>query len=144
MQRQEHSWPVRASGSLQKSAEAPLSVQRLGKRKARQEALEAAYAVVDKRDGNRCRVTGKHLDAAAVDPSHRREHHHLRGRRVRPDWRERPERICLVSRLAHDLITNGWIDVEGDDARKPLFFSWTALAKSRPLQIKRWNPRGKE
>lgn len=122
-----------------KSDEAPLSVQRQDKRKARQECLEAAYAVVNKRDGNRCRVTGKPLDPAATDPAHRREHHHIAGRRVRPEWREDPDRIILVSRVAHELIERGWIDVEGDDASQPLFFHYTPLAKSRPIVIQRHN-----
>lgn len=122
-----------------KSDLVPGSVQRHNRKKARQEALEKAYEAVNERDGNKCRVTGTPLSASAVDPAHRREHHHLRGRRVRPEWRERPERICLVSKLAHDLITAGWIEVEGDDARKVLCFHWTSLAKSKPLIIKRHN-----
>lgn len=116
-------------------------MQRGARKKAKQEALEAAYDVCNQRDGNRCRVTGKRLDPAAMDPAHRREHHHLKGRRVRPEWRERSERICLVSKLAHGLITAGWIEVEGDNADKALMWHWTKLAKSKPLTIRRWNPR---
>jgi hypothetical protein len=123
-----------------KSADTPVKVQRHDRKKAREEALEKAYAVVNNRDHNTCRATGRRLDPAAIDPAFRREHHHLKGRNVRPDWRDKPERICLVSALAHDLITKGWIDVEGTDARKPLFFHYTALAKSRPIQLKRHNP----
>jgi len=119
----------------------PVKVERHNRKAERKKALDDAYEVVNKRDGNVCRATGRRLDPAAIDPADRREHHHLKGRNVRPDWRERPERICLVSALAHDLITRGWIAVEGVDARKPLFFHWTSLAKSRPLMIKRQNTR---
>lgn len=134
-------FPVRWSSAHPKSETPPVSVQRGQKRKAKKEALGAAYELVNQRDGNRCRVTGKPLDPRASDPAHRREHHHLRGRRVRPDWRERPERICLVSTLAHDCINNGWLIVEGDDARKPLFFHWAphVKPKMRPFVIKRHN-----
>ena len=37
------------------------------------------------------------------------------------------------------LIERGWIAVEGKNADTPLFFHYTALAKSRPLLIKRHN-----
>jgi hypothetical protein len=40
-----------------------------------------------------------------------------------------------VAAEAHELITRGWIAVEGTDARKPLFFHWTALAKTTPFEI---------
>lgn len=127
--------------TLFKSADAPVSVQRWSKKKAKQDKLEDAYAVVNIRDGNKCRITGKPLDAASLDPAHRREHHHLTGRRVRPDWRERPERIILVSKLAHDCITQGWLVIQGTDGRKPIFAHWASHVKptQRPFQIRRHN-----
>jgi hypothetical protein len=69
----------------------------------------------------------------------------LRGRRVRPDWRDKPERICLVSAFVHDLITNGWITVEGTNANQPLFFHWNdEFAKGkRPIVLKRHNKVGR-
>jgi len=115
---------------------APRSVERRARKQAKQAKLDAAYAIVNARDGNRCRVTGERLDPKAVEAKHRREHHHLAGRNVKPEWREDPARICLVSKLAHDLITRGWIDCEGDDATKVLRWHWTPLAKSRPFRIK--------
>lgn len=117
----------------------PVKVERHNRKAARKLALEEAYAVVDKRDQNICWVTGAHLSPGAADPKVRREHHHLKGRRVRPEWVTQPERIILVSALAHDLITKGWIAVEGTDARRQLFFHYTDLAKSRPIVIKRRN-----
>lgn len=137
---------VRWTAPHQKWDETPGVVQRSDRKREKEKQLAEAYAVVDKRDQNRCRATGATLAPAAVDPKQRREHHHLRGRRVRPDWIYRPERICLVSAFVHDLITRGWIEVEGTDARKPLFFSWNDdIAKGRrPLVIKRHNPRGEQ
>jgi hypothetical protein len=132
-------WPPRFTKPAFKHDETPVKVERHNKRAAKKLALEDAYAIVDKRDGNTCWVTSVYLEPAAVDPKFRREHHHLKGRRVEPSWVTKPERIILVSALAHDLITKGWIAVEGVDARKPIFFTWTALAKSKPLVIKRRN-----
>jgi hypothetical protein len=127
------------TGPQFKSADAPVSVQRSTKKQDKKDALDAAYRKVDKRDMDKCRATGVPLDPFASDYKHRREHHHLKGRNVKPEWREKPERICLVSKAVHDLINQGWIDVEGTDARKPLFFHYTALAKSRPVILKRHN-----
>lgn len=86
--------------------------------------LADAYAIVDGRDASLCWVTGRFTLAGAVQAEVRREHHHLKGRRVRPDWIYAPERIVTVCKEAHDLITGGFIVVEGDDARKPVFFHW--------------------
>lgn len=133
-------WPPRYTRSAFKHEQPPLAVQRHDRKKAKQEQLEEAYAAVDTRDANRCRATGTLVHPRSADPKRRREHHHLRGRRVRPEWREQPERICLVSAFVHDLITRGWIAVEGVDASKPLFFHWTDLATSHPIKLKRSTP----
>jgi len=60
----------------------------------------------------------------------RREHHHLKGRNVRPEWVTRPERIILVCKEAHELITAGFIEVEGTDARKVVRFHWAPWVKA--------------
>ena len=91
--------------------------------------LADAYAVVDGRDQSICWVTGRFLSPGAVRPEDRREHHHLKGRNVRPDWVTKPERIITVSALAHQLLEGGFIDVEGTDARKPMMFHWNASMK---------------
>jgi hypothetical protein len=123
----------------------PGSVERKTKRLTKQAALDAAYEAVNQRDGWVCWVTGQHVSAGGIGREGVREHHHLKGRRVKPEWRENPHRIITVSGLAHDCITNGWIEVEGDDARKPIFFHWTADApKKRPLIIKRQAPKAKK
>ena len=48
----------------------------------------------------------------------------MKGRNVRPDWVYQARRIVTVCAEAHDLITGGFIEVEGTDATKPLFFHW--------------------
>jgi hypothetical protein len=121
----------------------PGSVERDSKKKAKQKRLEEAYAFVDKRDQNRSRVTGIYLDPFAVDPKERREHNHIEKRSLSKARREDPKNIHLCSAFEHDLITNGWITVEGTDADDELFFHWNdEFAKGRrPIVLKRWNPR---
>jgi hypothetical protein len=124
-----------------KADETPVKVQRHDRKKAREEALDAAYRIVDKRDGNRCRVTGVSLVAGAPNPKVRREHHHLVPRSRSRALREKPSNILLVSAFAHDLIERGWLVNEGHDANKPIFWHWSEIATSHPLKIQRHNPR---
>lgn len=102
----------------------PVEVQREQRRASKTDALLAAYAEVDKRDASVCWVTGTVTVPGAPSQKIRREHHHLAGRRVQPGWVNDPDHIITVSRLAHRLITKGWIVVEGDDARRRLVFTW--------------------
>jgi hypothetical protein len=104
----------------------PRVVSRHQRKVAKQTALDQAYAVVNARDQNKCRCTGLPLDPRASDPKHRREHHHLLERNVAPERREDPANICLVSKVVHDLINNGYIVVEGTDATKRLVFTYAA------------------
>lgn len=115
----------------------PRSIRKARLRKEESDALAAAYADVDLRDGGICWVTGRWTKPGAVDARMRREHNHLKGRHVKPEWVTRPERIITVCAEAHQLIHAGWIVVEGCDARKPIFFHWAAWVKSRekPFQI---------
>lgn len=101
------------------------------------QALADAYEVVNVRDGNQCRVTGRFLQAGAVMASVRREHHHLEPRSLRHDRICDPTNIVLVCAEAHDLITGGFIDVEGTDATKPVFFHWSDSMRHRvrPFRI---------
>lgn len=94
------------------------------RRRADEQALLDAYAEVDLRDASICAVTGRFTKPGAPDARVRREHHHLKGRNVRPEWVTVPKRIITVCAEAHDLITGGFIEVEGDDATKPMFFHW--------------------
>lgn len=116
-------------GAFFKHAQVPKAVAKHHKKKAQEKALDDAYAIVNQRDGNKCRVTGEKLSPTALEPKHRREHHHLKGRNVRPEWATEANRIVLVSKLAHDLITNGWIVCEGEDATKALRFHWADHVK---------------
>ena len=74
--------------------------------------------------------------SGSPDSRTRREHHHLKGRNVKPEWVFKPERIITLAAEVHELVTLGWIAVEGVDARKPIFFWWTSLAKSRPFELR--------
>lgn len=86
--------------------------------------LQDAYDEVDRRHGPFCAATGVRFRFDSPDPRFTRHHHHLKGRRVRPDWVFRPERIIPVTSEVHDLIEGGFIVVEGNDARRPMFFFW--------------------
>lgn len=116
----------------------PRVVTRHKRRKEAAQALQDAYAEVDLRDQGICWVTGRHTSSGAPDARVRREHHHLKGRNVMPEWVDKPERIVTVTKEAHDLITAGWIQVEGDDARKVIRFHWASHVKAsqKPFQIR--------
>lgn len=94
------------------------------RRKTKAEALAAAYEIVNQRDGNRSRVSGCTLLASSPDKHQRREHHHLAGRNVRPEWRDDPRRIILVSAFEHGLLESGALLYEGEDANKRIVFHW--------------------
>lgn len=120
--------PAKGSGRL----------DRRERKAAEEQALADAYEVVNARDGNQCRVTGRFLQPGAVDARVRREHHHLQARSIAPHRVSDPRNIVLVSAEAHDLITGKFIDVEGIDATKPLFFHWNEEAmrgRVRPFRI---------
>jgi len=116
----------------------PRAVTKHRKRVEADAELQQAYADVDVRDAGYCWITGRYTVPGAVDPRQRREHHHLKGRNVKPEWVTKPERIITVCAEAHSLITQGWIVVEGTDARKPIFFHYAAHVKPsmRPFVIR--------
>ena len=128
----------------------PRVVERHAKRRAAEAALRRAYAEVDERDKGICWATGRQtFTLSTIGGTYDvrdwyREHHHLRGRNVRPGWRARPERIVTLSRIAHQLVTCGWILVDGDDARRPdkITFRWNPDVKVRPIRLRRHD--GKE
>lgn len=131
-------------GTQFKHDEEPRAVTKVRKQRAKAKSLEDAYEAVNVRDKSLCWVTGRYVIAGAPAASMRREHHHLKGRRVMPEWVNRPERIITVCAEAHQLITLGWIVVEGTDARKQLFFHWRADVKPEQktlvIQRKRVRP----
>ena len=134
----DNEWPPRATGTMFKSDETPGAVKRHQRRKDAAQALEDAYAEVDIRDAGVCWVTGRTTRSKAADARVRREHHHLKGRNVKPEWVDKPERIITVCAEAHDLITQGWIVAEGVDARREIRFHWAAHVKPalRPFHIR--------
>jgi hypothetical protein len=127
-------------GTFFKHDAVPASIERKVRKAEAAKDLADAYAEVDRRDGSICWVTGA-FTGGVGDLA--REHHHLKGRNVKPEWVTKPERIITVTRLAHRLITLGWIVVEGTDARKPIRFHWAAFVKpeQRVIRIKsrRWS-----
>lgn len=121
--------PARGSGRL----------DRHEKRAKEERELAEAYEVVNVRDGNQCRVTGRFVQGAAVDGRVRREHHHLVPRSLAPERVADPNNIILVCAEAHDLITGKFIEVEGTDASKAVFFHWSEEAmkgRVKPFVIK--------
>lgn len=121
----------------------PRAITKAKRRAEDKDALDAAYDEVNLRDGSICWVTGRYAVAGSPDSRNRREHHHLKGRNVMPEWVTDPNRIITVVAEAHALINSGHLVVEGDDARKPIKFHWRAdvPASSRILRIqsKRWS-----
>jgi hypothetical protein len=86
-------------------------------------ALEKAYRQVEKREDHRCQVTGVTLFPMHRSDRLRREHHHIVGRRVKPEWRADAKRIVLVSAAVHALLTSKALLAVGTDART-VRFKW--------------------
>lgn len=113
-------------------------LDRKARKAAEEQALADAYELVNARDANTCRVTGRFLQPGAVMAEVRREHHHLQPRSVAPEREADPSNIILICAEAHQLITGRFIDVEGTDATKPIFFHWNEEAmrgRVRPFRI---------
>lgn len=113
----------------------PAMLERRTRKLDKAKLLAEAYAEVDRLDQGICWVTGRTTSPASSDAKTAREHHHLAGRRVRPEWRHDPARIITVCREAHQLITLGKIDVEGLHRKRALFFHWNLAPKYRPFEI---------
>lgn len=121
-----------------KPAKGSHRLARAERRAEADKALADAYEIVNARDGNCCRATGRFLTAGAVDARVRREHHHLIPRSLAPELVADPDNIILVAAEVHDLITGRFIDVEGTKANKPIFFHWNEEAmkgRIRPFRI---------
>lgn len=94
--------------------------------------LAAAYRKVEVREDNVCQASGVKLEATSANDKRRREHHHLKGRNVKPEWVYQASRIVLVSAFVHQLITDGEILVIGTDAPK-VRFKWNRnIVKGQP------------
>lgn len=103
---------------------APRVIETARKASEHDRKLAKAYAAVNVREDNRCQVTGVPLTPRTANERRLRDHHHLTGRRVAPEWTYRPERILLVSRLVHRLLESNALLPDGCDARKPIKFAW--------------------
>jgi hypothetical protein len=86
--------------------------------------LKAAYAEVDAREDNVCQVSGVKLSPKTDNPRRLREHHHIKGRNVKPEWVYEPKRIVLCSKFIHDLFTGKALLLESTDATQPLKLRW--------------------
>ncbi len=118
----------------------PAPVARHWRATANDAKLEHAYRAVELREDNHCQVTGVPLVPKSPNDKRRREHHHLTGRRVRPEWRHRPERILLVSADVHRLLESHALQPDGCDARKPIRFAWNRRivpAGKEPFRLRR-------
>lgn len=117
-------------------------LERRARRVERDQALADAYAECDARDGGFCQVTGRYTSPGAPDARVRREHHHLEPRSLSRERRSDIDNLITVCAEAHQLITGGFLIVEGTDASKVLRFHWSERAPSaRPFSIKskRWS-----
>lgn len=95
---------------------------------------DACRQLVWQREGSRDRATGQLLERTHDDPRYRGEVHHLRGRRVRPEWARDPDHQILLSAANHRLATGVWggkllklrdpdnPDQPATDATKPILF----------------------
>jgi hypothetical protein len=86
--------------------------------------LAKAYAEVDAREDNVCQVSGVKLSPAARDTKRLREHHHIKGRNVKPEWVYESRRIVLCSKFVHDLFTGKALLLDSTDATQPLKLRW--------------------
>lgn len=64
----------------------------------------------------------------------RLERHHLKTRGSHPELKYDPRNIVTLCAEVHQLVTAGWIDIEGTDADKRLIFGFIANA---PEELKR-------
>jgi hypothetical protein len=126
-------------GAFSKDRMVPTVVSRKERRDTKDAALKAAYKAVDRRDGGVCWVTGRPTVPNEPHPDYRREHHHLVTRWVAPERRDDPTNIVTVCKAAHDLITQGWIEVEGTTTERAVIFHWRTdiPKKRRPFVIQR-------
>lgn len=122
----------------------PLALHRAKRKAARASALDEAYRAVDLRDGGVCRATGRTTRSGDPDARVRREHHHLAGRHVRPDWRHDTKRIVTLCAEAHQLVESYALLIEGANADGRLLFHWNrdiVPVGKEPFRLKskRWS-----
>jgi hypothetical protein len=102
----------------------PLELSKAAKASAEKAALREAYAIVDRRDKGICQATGIATKPFAIDPTMRREHHHIKPRSTHPELIDEPSNITTVTARIHKLITKSTLLIEGWNANKRLIFHW--------------------
>lgn len=102
----------------------PRALTRGWKKKANEDRLEAAYAIVDARDAGNSRISGKPTLTGTSDQKLLRDHCHLQGKGAHPEHKYDPNNIFLATRLEHKLYDAHAIEVEGTDCSKRLIFRW--------------------
>jgi hypothetical protein len=113
---------IAAAGGIAKGPS--IQLEKGWKKKQFEQDMADAYVVVDLRDGNRSRISGKALLPMSSDPKQQREHNHLVPRSLAKSLRTAVKNIFLVSQYEHGFITRNELLVHGKDANKPLKFSW--------------------
>lgn len=111
-------------GAFYKDRMVPAVLAKSRKNSEHDRKLAKAYAEVNERENNRCQVTGVELMPRTENPRRLREHHHLKGRRVKPEWKYDSKRIVLVSKAIHDLLTAKVLLCDSTDATQPLKLRW--------------------
>jgi hypothetical protein len=106
-----------------KPTDKPKPLRKQAKQTEHDRKLQAAYRKVEKRENNRCQVTGVELTPFHRDERRCREHHHIKGRNVKPEWVYEPKRIVLCSKKIHDMFTANVLEVIGTDASS-VKFAW--------------------
>lgn len=121
----------------------PRAITKAKKRHDDKEQLEAAYALVDRRDSGFCWVTGRYTVAGSPDRRNRRERHHLQARHVAPERVTDETNIITTCAEAHALIESGHVVVEGIDTTKPIRFHWREgtpmTSRIFHIKSKRWS-----
>jgi hypothetical protein len=106
----------------------PLVLERQAKKQIREDEEEAFRKEVWRLHANLDRATGQYLKKQAIDPEQRGEVAHLKGRRVRPEWKTDPQRAILLSAFHHalshrvGLTGRKLLEFIGTDSRKPITF----------------------
>ena len=132
-------WPsIAAHGGIPKVR--PRVLVKAEKESAHDRKLRIAYEKVNVREADTCQVSGVKLYPFSTNERNQREHHHLKGRNVKPEWTYEPRRILLCSAFIHKLLQSKSILVDGTDATKPLTFTWNrrlVKASREPIRLER-------
>lgn len=84
-----------------------------------------AYALVDHRDGWRCRICAVHTvhPMLALHAGYSFEHHHIRKRSTHPELRTDPANIVLLCASCHAAVERKEVRIIGTNADGPLEFT---------------------